>query len=61
MLELLYHEIQLLPYVNKVGFNSMDDEEFTIPYITDKTPNLPAGHRVSTYTKHNVWIVYINV
>ena len=30
---------ELTPSVNKVGFNLLDDEYFTIPYITDTIPN----------------------
>ena len=28
------YEIELTPYEKKVGFNLLDDKEFTIPYIT---------------------------
>ena len=33
---ILTYEIELPTSVKKVGFNLMDDEYFTIPYITDK-------------------------
>ena len=39
------YQIELPPYVNKVGFNLLDDEDFKIPYITDKIKNSPAGHQ----------------
>ena len=38
----------------------MDDEEFTIPYITDKTPKFPAGNQLTTQAKRNVWIIDTN-
>ena len=38
----------------------MDDEDFTIPNITDTIPNLTAGHQLPSQAKQNVWIVAIN-
>ena len=38
----------------------MDDEYFTIPFVTDTTPNLPAGHQIPTQAKQNVRIISIN-
>ena len=38
----------------------MDDEYFTIPFITDTIPNLSAGHKILSQAKHNVWIIDIN-
>ena len=40
------YEIELPPSGKKVGFNSLDDEDFTIPYITDTIPNSPSGHQL---------------
>ena len=37
------YDIELPPSGKKVGFNLLDDENFTIPYITDTIPNMPAG------------------
>ena len=37
-----------------------DDEDFTIPCITDTIPNLLAGHQLPSHAKRNVWIVAIN-
>ena len=34
------YEIELSPSGKKNGFNLLDDEDFTIPYITDTIPNL---------------------
>ena len=36
---ILTDEIELPPYDNKLCFNLLDDEYFTIPYITDKISN----------------------
>ena len=33
------YEIELPPSVNKVGFNLLDDEDFTISYITNTISN----------------------
>ena len=44
----------------KVGFNSLDDEEFTIPYITNTIPNSSAGHHIPSKAKRNVRIIAIN-
>ena len=54
------YEIQLPPSGNKVGFNLLDDEDFTIPYITDTIPNLPAGHKLLSQAYRNMCIVAIN-
>ena len=43
------------------GFNLLDDEYFTIPFVTDTIPNSPAGHQVPTQAKQNVWIISIDV
>ena len=43
-----------------MGFNLLDDEDFTIPYITDTIPNLPAGHQLPSQAKRNMWIVSVN-
>ena len=49
------------PSGKKFCFNLLDDEDFKTPYITDTTPNLPAGHQIPSQAKRNVWIVSINV
>ena len=58
--KILTYEIELPPYGKKIGFNSLDDEYFTIPYITDTIPNSPAGHKFPAQDKQNIWIVNIN-
>ena len=49
--KILTHEIELPPSGKKVGFNLLDDEDFTIPYITDKITNSPAGHQLPAQAK----------
>ena len=44
----------------KIGFNLLDYEDFTIPYITDPIPNSPDDHQLPTQGKKNVWIISIN-
>ena len=57
---IITYEIELPPSRKKFGFSFLDDEEFTIPYITDTIPNFPAGHQLPSQAKQNVWIVAIN-
>ena len=52
--------MELPPSGKKVGFNLLDDEDFKIPYITDKKPNSLAIHQLPSQAKRNVWIIYIN-
>ena len=59
--KILAYEIELPSSGKKTGFNLIDDEYFTIPYVTDTIPNSPAGHKLPTQAKKNVWIVSINV
>ena len=54
---ILTYEIELPPPGNKVGFNLLNDEYFTIPYITDTIPNSPASHQLPTQIKRNVSII----
>ena len=58
---IITYEIELPPSGKKIGFNLLDDEDFTIPYITDTIPNSPAGHQLPSQAKRNMWIVAINV
>ena len=57
---ILTYEIQLPPSGKKVGFNSLDDEYFTILYITDTIPNSPDGHQLPAQAKQNVYIIATN-
>ena len=52
--------MELPPSRRKIGFNLLDDQNFTIPYITDTISNLPAGHQIPSQAKRNVWILAIN-
>ena len=36
---IIKYEIELPPSGKKISFNLLDDKDFTIPYITDTTPN----------------------
>ena len=47
--------------LGKVSFNLLNDEYFTIPYITDTIPNSPGYHQLTTRSKRNMWIIAINV
>ena len=57
---MITYDIELTPSENKIGFNLLNDEDFTIPYITDITPNSPAGDQLPSQANINVWIVAIN-
>ena len=43
--------LELTPSGNKIGFNLMDDGYFTIHYVTDTIPNLPADNKLPTQSK----------
>ena len=45
----------------KLFFNLLDDEDFTIPYVTDTITNPLDIHQLPTKDKRNVCIIYINV
>ena len=57
---MITYDIELPPYGKKVGFNLLDDEDFTIPFITDTIPNLPDGNQLSSQANINLWIIDIN-
>ena len=57
---ILTYEIDLPLSGKKIGFNLLDDEYFTIPYVTDTIPNSPSVYQLPTQAKLNVWIVAIN-
>ena len=46
--EILTYKIELPSYGNKVGFNLIDDERFTIPYITDTIKNQQTDNKLPT-------------
>ena len=57
---IITYENELPPSGKKLGFNLMGDADFTISYITGKTPNSPAGHQLPTQAFKNVLIIAIN-
>ena len=57
---ILTFDIDFPPSGKKIGFDLLDDEDFTIPYITDTIPNFPADHQLPSQAKRNVSIVAIN-
>ena len=57
---IIAYEIELPPSGKKISFNLLDDEDFTIPYISDTIPKFPAGHQLSAQAQKNVWIISIN-
>ena len=48
---MITYEIKLLTSGNKIGFNLLDYEYFTIPYVIDKIPNSPDIHQITTHYK----------
>ena len=58
--KIITYDIELTPFGKNIGFNLLDDEDFTIPSITDTIPNSPAGNQLPSQAKRNVWIVDIN-
>ena len=44
--QIITYEIELPPSGKNVGFNLLDDEYFTIPYITDTIQNLSADSQL---------------
>ena len=57
---ILTYEIELPPSGKKIVFNLLNDEDFTIPYVTDTIPNPPEGNQLPSQAKRNVWIIAIN-
>ena len=49
----------LLPVGNKIIFNLLDDNYFTVPYILDTIKNSTAGHQLPIQAKNNMWIINI--
>ena len=48
---IITHGSYITPYGKKVVFDLLDNEDFTIPYITDTIPNSPAGHQPPAQAK----------
>ena len=51
---MITYDIELPPSGKRIGFDLLDDEDFTIPYITDTIPNSPSGHQLPSQAKRNV-------
>ena len=47
--KIITYEIELPPSGEKIGYNSLDDEDFTRLYVTGTIPNSPAGHKLPTH------------
>ena len=43
---ILTYIIELPPSINKIKFNILDYEYFSIPYVFDKIPNSQDGHQI---------------
>ena len=51
---IITYDIELPPSGKKIGFNLLDNEYFTIPYITDTIPNSTAGNQLQFYFQREV-------
>ena len=58
--KVITYDIELPPSGKTFGFNLLDDEYFTILYITDTISNVPAGHQLPTQAKETMWVIAIN-
>ena len=59
--QIITYETDLPTSGKKIGFNLLNKEDFTIPYVTDTIPNLSAGRQLPTQAKRNASIVDINI
>ena len=50
--KMLTYEIELPLVGKKIGFNLLDNEYFTIPYVINTIQNLPADHQLPTQAKN---------
>ena len=57
--QLSHMKLSYLP-LEKMGINFLDDEDSTIPYITDTIQNSSAVHQLPSKANINVWIIAIN-
>ena len=53
-------KLSFLPLERSLVFSSLNDEDFTIPYITDTIPNSPDFYQPPSQPNRNVWIIDIN-
>ena len=56
---IITYELELPPAGRENGFNLLDEDDFTIPYIIDTIANSLGGHKITTQAKNNMWIVAI--
>ena len=54
---MITYEIYLPASGNNFGFNLLNDEYFTILFITDTIPNSLVGHQLPEQSKQKVWII----
>ena len=57
---MLTYVIELPSTGKKIGFSSLDNEDFTIPHVIDTIPNTTAGHQLPTQAQKSLCIVDIN-
>ena len=48
------------PCGNKISFNLLYYDDFTIPYTIDNIKNSPVSHKTPTQAENNVWIIANN-
>ena len=58
--KMITYEIELTTFGNKIGFNLLDKEDFTIPFIIDEIKNSPDSHQLVTQANNNMWIISKN-
>ena len=54
------YKLKLTPAGNKIGFNLMHGNEFTIPYTIYTITKSLEDHQLLTQFKKNVWIISAN-
>ena len=52
--------MELPPNGKNIGFNLLDDEDLTIPYVVDTILYLPAFYQLTTHANKNMWFMDIN-
>ena len=56
---IITYEVETPPAENIIGFDLLDDEYVTIPYVNDTIPHSPAGIQPQSQGKRNLWIIAI--
>ena len=57
---IITYKLELITSGNIIGFNLLDDDKFTIPYIIFTITNSPDGNKIPTWAKKNVLIIDIS-